>query len=290
MKTCLKCNAVKPTEQFGADRQKPGGKKLWCRDCMLEYDRGRRAKIASRAKPILTSKTCSLCKAELPSKNFGFDKTIKDGHTRYCRACVAIQNRETRLRITAAVKVIPKTKVCARCHREKESTAFSRCRTIRCGLHPYCKTCRAIERTSLECKAHVAAKMRAFRKANSTPFTPRWWGLRILPHTKFRMPDVRLIEQMFNQNPCCAYCGVNLRNASEKFHLDHKLPRCRGGQDTVENVAICCDVCNRMKSRMTDTEFRAFLLEYISRFDHHPVTSQIKMASLSEYASKEPSL
>ncbi len=37
------------------------------------------------------------------------------------------------------------------------------------------------------------------------------------------------------------------------------------------------------------SKFRAFLLEYISRFDH-PLTGQIKTFSLSEYAQKEPRL
>jgi 5-methylcytosine-specific restriction endonuclease McrA len=137
-------------------------------------------------------------------------------------------------------------------------------------------------------RAHAAKKMREYRKQNNVPFTHRWWVLRLLStHSRLTVPDVRKIEQRFVQRPCCEYCSVNLSTTPEKLQFDHRIPKSRGGEYSEVNTAITCDACNRLKLDMTDTEFRAFLLEYISRFDA-PI--QATVHSLADYAKKEPSL
>jgi 5-methylcytosine-specific restriction endonuclease McrA len=59
----------------------------------------------------------------------------------------------------------------------------------------------------------------------------------------------------------CPYCGRTMtlepsdvppyRGAS----LDHKIPLCRGGGNTLENLVICCSGCNMKKHNMTEKEF-----------------------------------
>lgn len=41
--------------------------------------------------------------------------------------------------------------------------------------------------------------------------------------------------------------------------MDHKSPLCKGGKDSIENLALCCAACNRRKRRMTLDEYRAFV-------------------------------
>ena len=43
-------------------------------------------------------------------------------------------------------------------------------------------------------------------------------------------------------NHTCQYCGSTTR-----LTIDHVIPRCRGGQDTWENLVVACSSCNTKK-------------------------------------------
>ena len=43
-------------------------------------------------------------------------------------------------------------------------------------------------------------------------------------------------------NNTCQYCG-----ATTRLTVDHVIPRCRGGQDTWENLVVACSTCNTKK-------------------------------------------
>ena len=61
-----------------------------------------------------------------------------------------------------------------------------------------------------------------------------------------------LIDKFDNK---CFYCkcdvvrGINL-------HLDHKVPLCRNGQHSLDNLVPSCKTCNLQKGRKTDIEFK----------------------------------
>ena len=42
----------------------------------------------------------------------------------------------------------------------------------------------------------------------------------------------------------CKYCGIDCR---EKYHVDHILPICKGGNNDIGNLAISCPSCNYSK-------------------------------------------
>ena len=52
----------------------------------------------------------------------------------------------------------------------------------------------------------------------------------------------------------CAYCGVE-----GPLEMDHRVPLCRGGANTIDNILPACRHCNRRKHRKTEDEFRALL-------------------------------
>lgn len=54
----------------------------------------------------------------------------------------------------------------------------------------------------------------------------------------------------------CVYCGCNHNFLLE---LDHKTPLSRGGSDDEKNLQITCILCNRLKSNMTNLEFKKYL-------------------------------
>lgn len=53
----------------------------------------------------------------------------------------------------------------------------------------------------------------------------------------------------------CWYCG-NLTNPFRDFHVDHTVPRSRGGTDDLSNLVPSCAACNLAKAARTLEEFR----------------------------------
>jgi hypothetical protein len=40
-------------------------------------------------------------------------------------------------------------------------------------------------------------------------------------------------------------------------HIDHVIPRCRGGSDDIDNLVLACAWCNLRKGAMTGDEWRS---------------------------------
>ena len=65
-----------------------------------------------------------------------------------------------------------------------------------------------------------------------------------------------------NQRGKCYICGGRLTKLRQldgtHFHntrtLDHLMPRVLGGENTVENTAVCCYRCNQLKGQLMDSE------------------------------------
>lgn len=61
-------------------------------------------------------------------------------------------------------------------------------------------------------------------------------------------------RRLFTEDPRCAYCRVELE--FEDSTVDHKIPRCKGGNNSRENTVLCCNFCNNNKGSKTVSEFR----------------------------------
>jgi len=67
-----------------------------------------------------------------------------------------------------------------------------------------------------------------------------------------------LKEQVLKRDDwTCVYCGYNGSKSAEaflrgNFHVDHKIPRAKGGSEDIENMVTACGPCNTFKS---DNEF-----------------------------------
>ena len=60
------------------------------------------------------------------------------------------------------------------------------------------------------------------------------------------------------QGGCCAYCDHPLFGY---FHIDHRVPLSRGGNNWPENLCVSCPTCNRSKGAKTHDEFVAMRLK-----------------------------
>lgn len=57
---------------------------------------------------------------------------------------------------------------------------------------------------------------------------------------------VRLVETRAGQR--CEYCRMHQSLQGASFHIEHILPRSRGGSDDPDNLALACPSCNLHKS------------------------------------------
>lgn len=64
------------------------------------------------------------------------------------------------------------------------------------------------------------------------------------------------IRQLLAEHPLCDYCRMPLSFAAS---LDHRTPTARSGRHALDNLAVCCERCNRLKGMLTDPEFRELL-------------------------------
>lgn len=112
--------------------------------------------------------------------------------------------------------------------------------------------------------------------------------LTVFDLSKQYITAAELVRLYNEQDHKCYYCGATL---DEYLHIDHKLPRSKGGTNTVGNICMTCPDCNRLKWTRTEEEFISFLKPYaervVGRFaDKEPqVTDDQKVT----HSSKEPS-
>jgi len=48
-------------------------------------------------------------------------------------------------------------------------------------------------------------------------------------------------------NGCCEYCKSQAKFATQAFSVEHIIPRSRGGQTVIDNLALACQGCNNHK-------------------------------------------
>jgi 5-methylcytosine-specific restriction endonuclease McrA len=67
-------------------------------------------------------------------------------------------------------------------------------------------------------------------------------------------------EALLQQRTVCVFCG-----AAGILHLDHKLPKSRGGSNRPENLQWLCQTCNQAKGALTVEEFFAHIQKVLAR-------------------------
>ena len=65
----------------------------------------------------------------------------------------------------------------------------------------------------------------------------------------------RLREQQSNE---CYYCGVKMNDINydpAQWTIEHKIPRTKGGTNTLDNIVIACSKCNHRKKNKDFADF-----------------------------------
>jgi hypothetical protein len=162
------------------------------------------------------------------------------GTTKRCPECKAISRAKWKGRADGAL--------CARCFRPKDGhhKACSECRTAMRAISMSRRATFAKEGRCVQCGIPKTDPGLYCRKCTFRAAARRWLGSAKL--------WIKLVELFDAQEGRCAYTGEPLvigGNAS----LDHKIPRSRGGTNTIENVQWVTWKVNRVKTDMTHDEF-----------------------------------
>lgn len=97
----------------------------------------------------------------------------------------------------------------------------------------------------------LAAKHKAYK-------TNRFFWTRSLRHGRGATAG-ELWSLWHKQRGRCALTGARLTR--ETAHLDHRVPRSKGGANTVDNLQWVHDMANRAKHTRTDEQARRFFAE-----------------------------
>lgn len=107
-------------------------------------------------------------------------------------------------------------------------------------------------------KGRIAEYMRKWKERNPE---------RVSAHrhaNKKRVKTKALIELMARQEGRCAYCKESL---TQDRHVDHVVPKARGGADDIGNYQFLCPTCNMAKGGLTGEEFFAHIRKILKHHD-----------------------
>lgn len=87
--------------------------------------------------------------------------------------------------------------------------------------------------------------------------------------TTFKVKD--LIDKI-ESNPVCYLTGrpINLEEG-RSYHLDHIIPRSKGGDNSLDNCGLACKVANQAKTDMTLEEFVNLCREVVEKHGTQPI-------------------
>lgn len=147
-------------------------------------------------------------------------------------------------------------KACSHCKLEKPITEFYK-NSVH-GNESWCKDCKKEqERTYSRNGGRAEVRKRLASQAGIS-----YWNNRASKNNLSVSGEA--LKEMFDADPYCFYCRVSLE--AHNAHIEHRVPRSKGGSDDADNLVIACSDCNRIKHTRTEDEFRRFIIDYCHRF------------------------
>lgn len=166
------------------------------------------------------------------------------------------------------------TKVCSKCLLAKNLSEFENRPDSKDGKRAYCRICK-IEQSKKAYNKRLSNNVMTFWKTRAN-YLNSCSGRRngkagtiIKNSPKISAESIKLLYEINNK---CFYCSVSL--SKDQIVFDHKIPLSRNGSHDIENLCICCQDCNQLKSSRTDKEFLVFIEEYMNRFIGNTVLSK----------------
>lgn len=106
----------------------------------------------------------------------------------------------------------------------------------------------------LDNAVNIKRKQREWRSKNILSILLRNRKRQSLLKARSNISTNEIEQLLLKANNECLYCNIPVFKRVN-LHLDHKVPLSRGGNHSIENIAISCDKCNLKKGTKTDAEF-----------------------------------
>ena len=91
--------------------------------------------------------------------------------------------------------------------------------------------------------------------------------LLVLPEDKKRFRE----EVLKRDGMICYICEKQLTR--EEVTFDHIIPRKQGGSESADNLAVCCESCNKHKADRTPEQYMLYLFYRILLYLNFPTTA-----------------
>lgn len=110
----------------------------------------------------------------------------------------------------------------------------------RCAVYEWrmCVRKDGTERKAFHVERHSKARAEGGKPSKRKP---------IIPNKEWAKKRAEVFALKGNK---CVYCG------DDAWHVDHKTPKVRGGNDDIDNLVPACGACNIAKGMMTAEEWR----------------------------------
>lgn len=96
-------------------------------------------------------------------------------------------------------------------------------------------------------------KIKEWRKANPEKHKAQYSKRRTRKaSSKENFTHENITALMASQRKKCAYCKFSIKN---KYHIDHIIPLCLGGDNSSRNIQLCCAKCNLSKGGKSPTVY-----------------------------------
>ena len=161
LKHCTKCKRWKEESEFGKDRARKDGLKIYCKGCNKAYAQKRRRKNKKAVREYLKfedrhrvirgfkEKLCSHCKQWKYYSSFYKNSQSKDGLSLWCKECESKRTEHKRnsdrkyLRYEDRHRTVKgiKQKLCIKCSKWKVESEFHKDRSSKDGINSSCKEC-----------------------------------------------------------------------------------------------------------------------------------------------------
>lgn len=162
----------------------------------------------------------------------------------------------------------------------QKDKAKNRMRSLRTKQHPFIRKLENFiqinNRSIQNIKLPLHKKRKLIQLKLETFFKDRNTG-------KYMKPTITF-EEVINKlgtNPICYLTGVSIDiDKPRTYAFDHIIPRSRGGENTIENLAICTKQANQAKFDMTPEEFISFCKKVVE-YNNKVMGSGVEPASHS---------
>ena len=88
---------------------------------------------------------------------------------------------------------------------------------------------------------------------------------KVIKVKSFENKDLTLKQSMLIVFKNCHYCNIKLDEYNRT--VDHLVPKSKNGSNHIENMVMCCDNCNSLKSNMDYADFVMMLAKKILKRD-----------------------